>query len=93
MLILLALIQALFLCIGQVLLKIGMQALPPFTMSWTYAGKVLTDWWLLGCGISFIVACLLWMYMLRHYPFSHVYPLSSVAYVFGMIAAMTVFNG
>ena len=32
------------------------------------------------------------MYILRHYPFSLAYPLSSLAYVFGMVAAMWIFH-
>ena len=32
------------------------------------------------------------MYILRHYPFSQAYPLSSLAYVFGMVAAMWIFH-
>ena len=34
----------------------------------------------------------LWMYILKHWAFSQAYPLSSLAYVFGMIAAMFVFH-
>lgn len=91
-LILLAIVQAVFLAGGQVLLKYAVQALPAFSWSWKYAFSVLTDWWLLACGISFTVAGLMWMYILRHFPFSQAYPLSSMAYVFGMIAAMLLFN-
>ena len=32
------------------------------------------------------------MYILKHWAFSQAYPLSSLAYVFGMIAAMFVFH-
>jgi undecaprenyl phosphate-alpha-L-ara4N flippase subunit ArnE len=32
------------------------------------------------------------MYILRNYPFSQAYPLSSLAYVFGMIAALWLFD-
>ena len=91
-LIILSVIQAFFLCAGQVLLKLGVQALPPFVISWGYIGKVLTDWWLLACGVSFTLAGLLWMYILRHYEFSQAYPLSSLAYVFGMVASLLVFH-
>ena len=91
-LILLSVIQAFCLCAGQVLLKIAMQSQPAFAWTWTYAFRTLTNWWLLACGIAFTAAGLLWMYILRHYPFSQAYPLSSLAYVFGMVAAMFVFH-
>lgn len=32
------------------------------------------------------------MYILKHYPFSQAYPLSSLAYVFGMVASLFVFR-
>ena len=91
-LIVLAVIQALFLAGGQVLLKYAMAAMPSFAWSWTFFRAVLINWQLACCGISFTVAGLLWMYILRHYPFSQAYPLSSLAYVFGMVAAMLCFH-
>jgi len=91
-LIVLSIVQAFLLCAGQVLLKIAMQAMPAFCWSWQYFAKLLTNWWLLGCGVSFTAAGLMWMYILKHYSFSMAYPLSSLAYVFGMIAAMLVFH-
>jgi len=88
----LSILQAFFLCAGQVLLKIAVQALPPFSFTWAYMGKALTNWWFPACGASFTAAGLLWMYILRHYTFSLAYPLSSLAYVFGMIASLLVFQ-
>ena len=83
-LILLSVIQAICLSAGQVLLKIAMQAQPAFSWTWDYFSRTLTNWWLLACGLTFTGAGLLWMYILRHYPFSQAYPLSSLAYVFGI---------
>ena len=91
-LLLLAVIQAAFLCAGQVLLKIAMQVMPPFSWTGEYFLALLTNWWLLGCGICFTIAGVMWLYILRHYPFSQAYPLSSMAYVFGMIAALLLFH-
>lgn len=91
-LILLALIQSLFLCGGQILMKLALQAMGTFSWSWRFFGRQLLNWWWLGCGISFTAAGLLWMYILKHYPFSQAYPLSSLAYVFGMVASMFVFR-
>ena len=75
----LALTQSLFLCGGQVLLKLAL------------AVSASAPWFLL-CGISFGVATVLWLYILKHYPFSIAYPLSCMSYVFGMIAAILVFH-
>lgn len=91
-LILLVVLQTIFLSGGQVLLKLAMAKLPKFSWSWSYFRAVATDWWLLACGISFGVATILWLYILKHFPFSQAYPLTALAYVFGMIAAILVFG-
>ena len=85
-------LQTLFLSGGQVLLKLAMEKLGKFEWSWSYFKTVLTDWWLLACGIAFAVATVLWLYILKKFPFSHAYPLTSLSFVFGMIAAWLVFG-
>ena len=87
-----SLFQSLFLCGGQVLLKLGLAASGPFSWSWSFFKAQLTNWWFLGCGISFTVATVLWLYILKHFPFSIAYPLSSISYIFGTIAAILVFH-
>ena len=88
----LALLQSLFLCGGQVLLKLGLAVSGPFRWSWSFFRAQLTNWWYLGCGISFGIATVLWLYILKHFPFSIAYPLSSLSYLFGMFAALFVFR-
>ena len=85
-------VQTAFLSGGQVFLKLAMEKLGKFQWSWAYFKTVLTDWWLLACGVSFGVATLLWLYILKKFPFSQAYPLTALAYVFGMIAAWLVFG-
>lgn len=91
-LILLALIQSMLLCAGQLFMKIALKAMGAVSWSWSFIGSQLTNWRWLACGVSFTAAGLLWMYILKHWSFSQAYPLSSLAYVFGMIAAMLVFH-
>jgi undecaprenyl phosphate-alpha-L-ara4N flippase subunit ArnE len=91
-LLLLVLIQSVFLCGGQVLMKLALKAAGDATFSWQFILSQLTNWWWLGCGMSFTIAGVMWMYILKHYPFSQAYPLSSMAYIMGMIAAMLVFH-
>ena len=88
----LALLQSLFLSGGQVLLKMALNAAGPFSWSWSFFRAQLTNWWFLGCGISFGVATVLWLYMLKHFPFSIAYPLTSLCYLFGVFAALLVFH-
>lgn len=89
----LSLFQAAFLAGGQVLLKVALTHMEKAVMTWHY---IIHSWllngWLALAGLSFASAGILWVNLLKHYPFSVVYPLSSVAYVFGMIAAMCVFK-
>ncbi|MCR5049532.1 MAG: EamA family transporter [Paludibacteraceae bacterium] len=87
-----ALIQSLLLCAGQMFMKLALKSMGAVTFSWTFVCSQLTNWWWPACGISFTAAGLLWMYILKHWSFSQAYPLSSLAYVFGMIAAMLVFH-
>lgn len=88
----LALLQSVFLCGGQVLLKLGLAQSGPFHWSWSFFRAQLTNWWYLGCGVSFAVATVLWLYILKHFPFSIAYPLSSLSYLFGTLAALFVFH-
>ena len=87
-----ALIQSLLLCAGQVLVKLALSRIDRFEWSWRFVSSQLTNWWWLLCGISFVSAGVLWAYILRHYPFSQAYPLSSMAYVFGLLAAWLLFG-
>ena len=85
-------VQTAFLSGGQVFLKLAMEKLGKFQWSWGYFKTVLTDWWLLACGASFGVATVLWLYILKKFPFSQAYPLTALAFVFGMLAAWLVFG-
>ena len=85
-------LQTFFLAGGQVFLKLAMEKLPKFSWTWASFKAALVDWWLLACGVSFGVATVLWLYILKKFPFSQAYPLTSLSFVFGMIAAWLVFG-
>lgn len=88
----LAIIQSILLCGGQILMKMALNAFDKASWSWSFIASQLTNWWWLACGVSFTAAGVLWMYILKHWSFSQAYPLSSLAYVFGMIAAIIIFH-
>ncbi len=73
-------------------MKLALAKMGQFHWTWHDVASQLINWWWLATGGVFAVATVLWLYMLKHWPFSVVYPLSSLAYVFGMIAAMAVFK-
>lgn len=91
-LLILAVIQSILLTAGQVWLKIALGRMLPFAWSWPFWRSVLLNWQFLLCGISFAAASGLWMYIIKNYPFSMAYPMVSLSYVFGMIAAILVFH-
>lgn len=63
-----------------------------FSWSWKFFCSQLTNWWFLGCGITFTVATVLWLYILKNFPFGVAYPLSCMSYAFGLVAALLVFR-
>lgn len=91
-LILISLIQSALLCAGQVLLKFALAKMGAFSMTWSFFSRQLTNWWWLGCGLCYAVATLLWLYIIKNFPFSMAYPMISLSYVFGMFAAIMFFH-
>lgn len=88
----LALSQSALLAGGQVFLKFALTKMKPFGWTWNFWGSLLLNWQFAACGLFFLAASLLWMYMLKNYPLSVAYPLGSLSYVFGMIAAIVFFH-
>ena len=90
--ILLSTIQCLFLSGGQVCLKFAMNKMDKFSFTWSYFSELLTNWWLLASGICMAGATVLWLYIIKHFDFSMVYPMISISYIFGMLAAIFIFH-
>lgn len=91
-LILLSILQSLLLCSGQVFLKFALQQMGPFRWAWSLITDQLTNWWWLGCGLCYGAATVQWMYIIKTFPFSMAYPMVSLSYVFGMLAALLFFH-
>lgn len=88
----LSITQSILLAGGQVLLKLAMARMGEFAWTREFWTGLLTNWWFLGTGICFSLGSMLWMYILKNFPFSMAYPMVSFSYVFGMLAAMLVFH-
>lgn len=88
----LALIQSALLAFGQVMLKFGLQRMEPFGWNLEFWRSALINWQFACSGLSFGAASILWMYIIKHYPLSSAYPLVSLSYVFGLIAAIVFFH-
>jgi undecaprenyl phosphate-alpha-L-ara4N flippase subunit ArnE len=88
----LAIIQSFFLMISQVCLKLAVMQYGPFQFTFAYIKSVFGNIYLIISGITVTAAISLWVYILRHYPFSIAYPLGSLSYIFGLIAAVIIFH-
>lgn len=88
----LSILQSLLLCGGQVLLKFALARMLPFGWNRAFWGSVLLNWQFAACGLCYGAATLLWFYILKHFPFSMAYPMISLSYVFGMLAAIVFFH-
>ena len=87
-----SLIQCTLLSSGQVLLKFALARMLPFSMTLDFWKSVFVNWQFAACGLCYAAGSILWFHIIKHYPFSMAYPLVSLSYVFGMIAAIIFFH-
>ena len=87
-----AIIQSALLAAAQVFLKFALTRMPPFAWTREFWGSMLLNWQFAVSGLLFGAASLLWMYIVKVFPFSLAYPMVSLSYVFGMVAAIVIFH-
>jgi undecaprenyl phosphate-alpha-L-ara4N flippase subunit ArnE len=85
-------VQSLFFCLGQVYLKLAINRMEKFSMTWAFLWETVTNWQLIVSGVCMIAGTVLWMYIIKHFDFSIIYPITSISYIFGMLAAVYVFH-
>ncbi len=91
-LLLFMLIQQAMSVIGQLLLKMGMAAEGSFSWTWHNVGHLFLNIYLqLGLWLL-IAANVFWLWLLNKFAFSLVYPLTSLGFVFSVLAGMVVFH-
>ena len=88
----LSLLQCLLLSSGQVLLKFALMRMLPFGWTKEFWMSLFGNWQFAACGLCYGVASLLWMYILKNFPFSMAYPMISLSYIISMVAAIVFFN-
>lgn len=91
-LLMLSLLQSAILAFGQVFLKLGLLRMEPFGWNLFFWKSALLNWQFALSGLCFGGASLLWMYIIKNFPLSMAYPLVSLSYVFGLLAAMFIFH-
>jgi undecaprenyl phosphate-alpha-L-ara4N flippase subunit ArnE len=90
--IILTTIHCFLLASGQVCFKLAVEKIEKFQWTWTYIANAFTNWWMLASGFFLIFAILLWGYILRNFDFSIAYPITAIAYILGMLAAIFIFQ-
>jgi drug/metabolite transporter (DMT)-like permease len=88
----LAIVQSFLLMLSQVFLKLAVMRFGAFRFTFEYFKTVFGNLHLALSGIAVAGAISLWVYMLKHYPFSLAYPLGSISYIFGLMAAVFIFH-
>ena len=87
------LLQTAMLVLGQVMMKLGMAKMPQWEWSWSYIWhQVILNGWLMLAIVLLIAANLFWLWLLNKYPFSQIYPLTSLGFVFGMLFGVFIFH-
>jgi len=87
-----SLLQCMLLTGGQVLMKYGLTKVGVFSFTWDYFYRLFTNWQFICCGLCYGAGSVLWMYIIKHFPFSMAYPMVSLSYVMGMFAAIIFFH-
>lgn len=86
-LIIIAIIQSAFLAVAQYFMKIGVERVVEYSMTWAYFRSFLN--WQLGLSLLlYIIAMIIYLFMLKNYDLSIVYPLTSISYIFTILLAM-----
>ena len=85
-------LQCFLLASGQICFKFAVKKITALQFSWTFFKTVMTNGWLLATVLLISSATVLWGYLLKHYEFSVVYPLTAFAYIFGVLAAIFIFR-
>lgn len=84
-------INILMLVSGQVLWKIGISKID-FNLSLHGIINIIFNPYVLGGGVIYVLATLIWIYILSKEELSRVYPLQSVCYVVGILAGVLIFK-
>jgi len=91
--ILLMLLQTAMLVFGQVFLKLAMRDMSAWQWSWSYIWhEVILNAWLMVGVLLLIAANVFWLWLLDKFPFSQIYPLTSLGFVFGMLSGVFIFH-
>ncbi|MCD8304793.1 MAG: EamA family transporter [Prevotellaceae bacterium] len=87
-----AVAQSILLVAGQVTLKFALLRMLPFAWNRDFWVSVFLNIPFACAGVLFASSSVLWMYIVKHFPLSSAYPMISLSYVFGILAAVLFFH-
>jgi len=79
--------QCLLITMAQLLLKVSLKQFGAFHWSWSYVKNALLNPIFFLAGVCALSGMLLWMYLLKKYELSVIYPLTGISFIFGVMAA------
>ena len=86
-LIITAVIQSGFLAVAQYFMKIGVDKVIDYSMTWAFFRSFLN--WQLGLALIFyVIGMVIYLFLLKTYELSVVYPLTSISYIFTTLIAV-----
>jgi undecaprenyl phosphate-alpha-L-ara4N flippase subunit ArnE len=84
--------QSALLTASQIFLKIALMAFGKFQWSFAFFKTVFTNIPFALSGITGATAIFIWAYVLKKFDFSLAYPMVSISYIFGLLAAYFIFH-
>jgi len=91
-LVLLVTFQSALLTASQVFLKMALNTFGKFQWSFAFFKTVFTSIPFALSGITVTTAMIIWVYVLKKFEFSLAYPMISISYIFGLLAAYFIFH-
>lgn len=80
-------LQCLLLTMAQLLLKVSLKQFGTFSWSWTFFKNALLNPIFFLAGVCALSGMFFWMYLLKKYDLSLIYPLTGISYIFSVMAA------
>lgn len=91
-----AVVTSILISVGQMLWKVGLNRngglVPPGGTLWSGLLSLAVSPAMVGGCAAYVAATLLWMYLVGRHPFSYVFPMFSLTFVFSLLFAVLLFK-
>lgn len=73
-------------------MKLAMNSFDKFSLKWEFFRNLFASWYMISSGLCMVAGTFLWLYIIKYFDFSVAYPITSISYIFGMLAAIYIFH-